>query len=62
MGGGNSWGKNSFRFMLGTVFGIYVAQNYDVPSIQKLYDTGVLIAKFYEANYRKSRKKDDDDS
>lgn len=45
--------------MLGTVFGMYVAQNYDVPSLEKLYHTGLLIANFYEANYHKSRNKDE---
>lgn len=47
---------------MGTAFGIYVAQNYDVPNIHKLYKTGLVIAKHYEENYRKPKKKDDDDS
>ncbi|GJW06658.1 retrotransposon protein, putative, ty1-copia subclass [Tanacetum coccineum] len=42
----------SFQFLLGTTFGIYVAQNYNVPNINKLYKTGVVIAKHYEENYR----------
>ncbi|KAI3727471.1 hypothetical protein L6452_16086 [Arctium lappa] len=53
--------KSSFSFMMGTVFGIYVAQNYDVPNIHKLYKTGLVIAKHYEENYRKPKKKDDND-
>lgn len=48
--------------MVGTVFGVYVAQNYNVPNIQKLYNTGLLIAKHYEENYRKSKKRDDEDT
>lgn len=48
--------------MLGTVFGVYVAQNYNVPNIQKLYNTGVLIAKHMEQNYRKPKKTDNDDN
>ncbi|KAK1438743.1 hypothetical protein QVD17_04553 [Tagetes erecta] len=53
--------KSSFSFMIGTAVGIYVAQNYDVPNIHKLYKTGLVIAKHYEENYRKPKKKDDDD-
>ncbi|KAI3693549.1 hypothetical protein L1987_76495 [Smallanthus sonchifolius] len=54
--------KSSFSFMIGTAFGVYVAQNYDVPNIHKLYKTGLVIAKHYEENYRKPKKKDDDDA
>lgn len=46
---------------MGTVFGVYVAQNYDVPNIQKLSTTGLLIAKHIEENYRKPKKKEEDD-
>lgn len=54
--------RSGFQFMVGTVFGVYVAQNYNVPNINKLYNTGLLIAKHYEENYRKSKKRDDEDS
>ncbi|KAM7525586.1 hypothetical protein LguiA_015488 [Lonicera macranthoides] len=54
--------RSSLHFMLGTVFGVYVAQNYNVPNIQKLYNTGVLIAKHMEQNYRKPKKTDNDDN
>ena len=54
--------RSSFHFMVGTVFGVYVAQNYNVPNIQKLYNTGVLIAKHMEQNYRKPKKTDNDDN
>ncbi|KAK9277724.1 hypothetical protein L1049_007271 [Liquidambar formosana] len=52
--------RSSFSFMMGTVFGVYVAQNYNVPNIKKLTNTGLLIAKHLEENYRKPKKKDDD--
>ncbi|RXI08590.1 hypothetical protein DVH24_022734 [Malus domestica] len=42
--------KSSFSFLVGTVAGIYIAQNYDVPNIKKLGDTAVFIAKQYEEN------------
>ncbi|KAK3027749.1 hypothetical protein RJ639_042241 [Escallonia herrerae] len=37
---------------------VYAAQNYNVPSIHKLFNTGILI-KHYEENYRRPKKKDD---
>ncbi|KAK4400404.1 hypothetical protein Sango_1146500 [Sesamum angolense] len=42
-------------------FGLYVAQNYNVPNIRKLFNTGVLIATHIEENYRKPKKRDGDE-
>lgn len=54
--------KALFHFTAGTAVGVYVAQNYNVPNVQKLFNTAVLIAKHFEQNYRKpSKKRDDDD-
>lgn len=53
--------RSSFSFMMGTVVGVYVAQNYNVPNIHKLYNSGLLIAKHMEENYRKPKKRDDDE-
>ncbi|KAL9664831.1 hypothetical protein QQ045_020240 [Rhodiola kirilowii] len=47
--------------MVGTGVGIYLAQNYNVPNIKKLANTGMLIAKHLEENYRKPKKKDEDE-
>lgn len=52
--------RSSFSFMLGTVCGIYIAQNYDVPNIRKLVNTGIFMAKHMEEKYRKPKKGDDD--
>ncbi|XP_042516947.1 short transmembrane mitochondrial protein 1-like [Macadamia integrifolia] len=52
--------KNSFSFMLGTVCGVYIAQNYKVPNIKKLVKTGIDMAKHVEETYRKPKRKDDD--
>ncbi|KAK1408254.1 hypothetical protein QVD17_39890 [Tagetes erecta] len=55
--------RSSFSFMLGSACGIYVAQNYNVPNINKLYNMGLIMAKHYEQNYRKPKTTtlDDDD-
>lgn len=52
--------RSCFSFIAGTVFGVYVAQNYQVPNIVKLVDTALLTAKEYEEKYRKSEKGKDD--
>ncbi|KAB2038182.1 hypothetical protein ES319_D03G128300v1 [Gossypium barbadense] len=52
--------KSSFSFILGTVCGVYVAQNYNVPNIKKLADTALFMVKHVEEKYRKPKNRDDD--
>jgi len=52
--------RSSFSFIVGTGFGVYVAQNYNVPNIQKLVNTGLFMAKHVEEAYRKPKKREDD--
>ncbi|KAK9994179.1 hypothetical protein SO802_023882 [Lithocarpus litseifolius] len=56
--------KSSFSFIVGTVCGIYIAQNYNVPNIRKLAHDALYKAKLVEEKYRKPKTKadyDDDD-
>ncbi|KAG7025961.1 hypothetical protein SDJN02_12459, partial [Cucurbita argyrosperma subsp. argyrosperma] len=43
----------SFSFMLGALFGAYAAQNYNIPNVKKLADSGYSMATHVEKNYRK---------
>ncbi|TVU39912.1 hypothetical protein EJB05_13356, partial [Eragrostis curvula] len=49
-----------FTFMMGMGCGVYVAQNYNVPNVKKLFNTYVFLAKHIEETYRKPKKNDDD--
>ncbi|XP_018480682.1 uncharacterized protein LOC108851721 [Raphanus sativus] len=50
--------KSSVSLLLGTAFGVYLAQNYNVPNIRKLTNTSLVVAKHIEENYRKPKKDD----
>lgn len=39
---------STFSFMVGTICGVYIAQNYSVPNIRKLTDSGFVMAKHIE--------------
>lgn len=45
--------RSTFHFTVGTLVGIYVAQNYNVPNVTGLVNTGMVIAKHFEEQYRK---------
>uniref|UniRef100_A0A8I6XS46 Transmembrane protein n=2 Tax=Hordeum vulgare subsp. vulgare TaxID=112509 RepID=A0A8I6XS46_HORVV len=48
-----------FKFLVGVGCGVYVAQNYNVPNVKKLFNTYVFLAKHVEETYRKPPKKAD---
>ncbi|KAL6322592.1 hypothetical protein AAG906_009906 [Vitis piasezkii] len=52
--------KGGFIFVLGSLWGAYVARNYTVPDMKKLTHTGCARAKHMEQIYRKSKAKTDD--
>ncbi|KAL3814942.1 hypothetical protein ACJIZ3_016216 [Penstemon smallii] len=45
--------RRSFTFVAGTLFGLYIAQNYSVPNVSKLFNYGFVMAKHLEETYRK---------
>ncbi|XP_031268128.1 uncharacterized protein LOC116126589 [Pistacia vera] len=53
--------RSSFSFIVGTVSGIYIAQNYKVPNIKKLANDAIIMAKRTEETYRKPKKRDKED-
>ncbi|CAH8304245.1 unnamed protein product [Eruca vesicaria subsp. sativa] len=52
--------RSSFTFLTGTVCGIYIAQNYNVPNIKTLGRCAASTAKQLEEKYRKPPKTKDD--
>ncbi|CAF2150760.1 BnaA01g17210D [Brassica napus] len=50
--------KSCLVFTMGTAYGVYVAQNYNVPDIKKLTNTVRVILEHIEENYRKPKKDD----
>jgi uncharacterized membrane protein len=52
--------RGSFTLLVGMGCGVYIAQNYNVPNVKKLFNTYVFLAKHIEETYRKPKKKDDD--
>ncbi|RDY06940.1 hypothetical protein CR513_09013, partial [Mucuna pruriens] len=47
--------RSCFSFIAGAVFGVYLAQSYQVPNVKKEADTALLQAKQVEEKYRKSK-------
>ncbi|PIN25236.1 hypothetical protein CDL12_02021 [Handroanthus impetiginosus] len=52
--------RSCFSFIAGTVCGVYIAQNYNVPNIKKVANEALFSAKQVEEKYRKPRKPGDD--
>lgn len=48
---------NTFSLAVGIGIGIYVAQNYNVPDIKKLFDRGIRMATNLEKATRKEEEK-----
>lgn len=47
-----------FSFTLGTLVGVYIAQNYRVPNVKALIDMGLAMARDLEDNHSKPEKKE----
>ncbi|KAJ4833725.1 hypothetical protein Tsubulata_036333 [Turnera subulata] len=53
--------SRGFSFFLGSAFGIFLAQNYNVPDVRELAYTALERAKEIERTYRKTKKQDEND-
>ncbi|KAM3357476.1 hypothetical protein P3S68_020407 [Capsicum galapagoense] len=47
---------STVTFMAGTAFGLYLCQNYNVPTFNQLKEAAILKAKYLEDTYAKSNK------
>ena len=47
--------------MVGTLCGIYIAQNYNIPNIRKVANSGLVMANHIEETYRKPKTKSEED-
>ncbi|KAL7147569.1 hypothetical protein ABFS83_06G116400 [Erythranthe nasuta] len=52
--------RGSFPFVAGSVCGIYIAQNYNLPNMKKVVYEALFTAKQVEEKYRKPKKPGDD--
>ncbi|XP_023636885.1 uncharacterized protein LOC111830083 [Capsella rubella] len=53
--------RSYFSFVCGTISGIYIAQSYNVPNIEKVGQTVYTMAKQMEERYRKTTTKSRED-
>ncbi|KAJ9171242.1 hypothetical protein P3X46_014633 [Hevea brasiliensis] len=53
--------RKTFSFMLGTLCGAYIAQNYNIPNIRKLGDSVLAKARYIEETYRRPTPSNNDD-
>jgi hypothetical protein len=51
--------RGGFTLLVGMGCGVYIAQNYNVPNVKKLFNTYVFLAKHIEETYRKPKKDED---
>ncbi|XVF51719.1 hypothetical protein PTKIN_Ptkin04bG0207200 [Pterospermum kingtungense] len=51
--------KTTMSLMAGAVFGIFLAQNYIIPSSETLSSTAAFAAKHYEETFRRPNKIED---
>ncbi|XP_019084035.1 PREDICTED: uncharacterized protein LOC109126018 [Camelina sativa] len=53
--------RSYFSFVCGTICGVYVAQSYNVPNIEKVAQAAYSMAKQMEERYRKTKTKSMED-
>ena len=50
--------SKTFIFIVGTIVGAYISQNYKIPDIKKVFDQSYITAQIIEKNLRKEDDKD----
>ncbi|KAL4599833.1 hypothetical protein ACB092_11G155800 [Castanea dentata] len=45
----------TFTFMVGTLCGVYICQNYNIPNLKNFADSSLVMAKQIEQTHRKPR-------
>ncbi|PIA35697.1 hypothetical protein AQUCO_03500211v1 [Aquilegia coerulea] len=49
-----------FTLVVGTIGGVYLAQNYNLPNIKNLTETGLFLVKQFEQGIKKKDKPQND--
>ena len=52
--------SKTFIFIVGTIFGAYISQNYKIPNIKNMIDQSYNAAQIVEKNLRKEGEELDD--
>lgn len=47
--------RSYFSFIFGTICGVYIAQSYNVPNVEKMTQASYSMAKQLEERYRKTK-------
>ena len=53
--------RTTFTFMVGTLWGVYMCQNYNIPDIRRFADSDLVRTKQIEEAYPKPKPKSEDE-
>ena len=52
--------RTTFTFLVGTLLGVYMCQNYNIPDIRRFADSDLVMVKQIEETYPKPKSEDKD--